>query len=273
MPPKFASLLAAAERGCGGQGGPEGRASIPGRCRLGLSRRELRALRGFRVRPRWLCVDGGRPRTGGGRGAALLREQGRAVSFLTNNSAARSATMQAKLERLGVQAALPEVLTPLEILGEVIDARWGPSRVLVIGTDLLRAIAGRVRPYARADGPIPRGPGGGGRARPGLSPMIGSPPPPAPSPAAPTSHAQPRPSSPARGRRLPARLRRGGRGGGGGGRARGSIVVGKPEPPLFELALRAWARPRTPAAMVGDSVDSDIRGARRVAHDRHPLRA
>ena len=64
---------------------------------------------------------------------ALLREQGRRVCFLTNNSRARSATLQAKLTRLGVQAATQEVLTPLEILGEVISTRWGTSRVLAIG--------------------------------------------------------------------------------------------------------------------------------------------
>src|SRR5439155_15675 len=103
---------------------------------------------------------------------ALLRSQGRALTFLTNNSRARAATMQAKLERLGVQAATDEVLTPLEILGRVIDSHVGPaSRVL---------------------------------------------------------------------------------------------VVGKPEPPLFELALARMQLEPAEAAMVGDSVDSDIRGARRV---------
>jgi len=42
------------------------------------------------------------------------------------------------------------------------------------------------------------------------------------------------------------------------------IVVGKPEPPLFELALSRMGVTADTAAMVGDSVDSDIRGARRV---------
>ena len=63
----------------------------------------------------------------------LLRSQGRGVCFLTNNSRARAQTLQAKLERLGIQAATHDVLTPLEILGEVIAARFGPSRVLAIG--------------------------------------------------------------------------------------------------------------------------------------------
>ena len=42
---------------------------------------------------------------GAGEVLALLRSQGRALTFLTNNSRARAATMQAKLERLGVQGA------------------------------------------------------------------------------------------------------------------------------------------------------------------------
>jgi FMN phosphatase YigB (HAD superfamily) len=42
------------------------------------------------------------------------------------------------------------------------------------------------------------------------------------------------------------------------------LVVGKPEPPLFELALARMGLTAEDAAMVGDSVDSDIRGARRV---------
>jgi len=42
------------------------------------------------------------------------------------------------------------------------------------------------------------------------------------------------------------------------------LVVGKPEPPLFELALKRMGVTETEAVMVGDSVDSDIRGARRV---------
>jgi 4-nitrophenyl phosphatase len=42
------------------------------------------------------------------------------------------------------------------------------------------------------------------------------------------------------------------------------LVIGKPEPPLFELALSRMGLAAEDAGMVGDSVDSDIRGARRV---------
>ena len=40
------------------------------------------------------------------------------------------------------------------------------------------------------------------------------------------------------------------------------IVVGKPEPPLFRIALERLGLEPTATAMVGDSVPSDIRGAR-----------
>src|SRR6266481_3383469 len=77
---------------------------------------------------------------GAGEVLALLRSQGRALTFLTNNSRARAATMQAKLERLGVQASVSEVLTPLEILGRVLDTHVGTtSRVLAIGGPELEA--------------------------------------------------------------------------------------------------------------------------------------
>ena len=133
---------------------------------------------------------------------ALLRGQGRALTFLTNNSRARAATMQAKLERLGIQAAVNEVLTPLEILGRVLDTHVGAaSRVLAIGGPELEA--------AVVDG---------GHT---LVPMDRY-------------------------------------------REAQAVVVGKPEPPLFELALARMGLTAEDAAMVGDSVDSDIRGARRV---------
>src|SRR4030095_9811509 len=110
------------------------RASIPpGRCRGGVSRRELRALRGFVFDLDGCVWTGDVLVPGAAEVLAMLREQGRRVSFLTNNSGARSAAIQVRPERLGVQAAKDEVLTPLEILSEVIASRWGLSRVLAIG--------------------------------------------------------------------------------------------------------------------------------------------
>ena len=42
------------------------------------------------------------------------------------------------------------------------------------------------------------------------------------------------------------------------------VVVGKPEPPLFRLALERLGLESAAAAMVGDSVEADIKGARRL---------
>ena len=230
---------------------------------MGASRRELRALRGFVFDLDGCVWTGDMLVPGAADVLALLREQGRRVSFLTNNSAARSAGIQAKLERLGVQAAKDEVLTPLEILGEVITARWGPSRVLAIGGEELTAalregghelvpperhheaqvvVVGRDAGFtyerltaaARAIAAgahfvtpnlDPRLPLEGGDFLPGCGAVVES--------VAAAAGIRP-------------------------------LVIGKPEPPLFELALSRMEMSADAAAMVGDSVDSDVRGARRV---------
>jgi 4-nitrophenyl phosphatase len=193
----------------------------------------------------------------------LLRRQGRRVCFLTNNSRARSLTIQSKLERLGVPAAVEEVLTPLEILGEVIATRCGPSKVLAIGgPELEQAILdgghSLVPVEAWADASVvvvgndfafsyerltaaaravaggaafltpnidPRLPMEDGDFLPGCGAIVES--------VATAAGVRP-------------------------------LVIGKPEPPLFELALQRMGVKETEAVMVGDSVDSDVRGARRV---------
>ena len=228
-----------------------------------MSRRELRALRGFVFDLDGCVWTGDVLVPGAAEVLALLRQQGRRVSFLTNNSRARSATMQAKLERLGVEAAVEDVLTPLEILGEVIATRWGTSRVLAIGGPELEAavldgghtlvpvdryreatvvVVGndfafsyeRLTAAARAiaSGAAfvtanldPRLPLEGGDFLPGCGAVVES--------VAAAAGARP-------------------------------VVIGKPEPPLFDLALGRMDVRAEEAAMVGDSVDSDVRGARRV---------
>jgi FMN phosphatase YigB (HAD superfamily) len=40
------------------------------------------------------------------------------------------------------------------------------------------------------------------------------------------------------------------------------VVIGKPEPPLFRIALRRIGLAAHQAAMVGDSIVSDVAGAR-----------
>jgi HAD superfamily hydrolase (TIGR01450 family) len=226
-------------------------------------RRALREMRGL-VFDLDGCVWTGEVLTpGAGEVLALIRRQGKGLCFLTNNSRARARTMQAKLERLGVEAKEAEVLTPLEILGEVVAQRWGPSRVLAIGGPELAAVlveAGhslvpvdayrdatvvvvgndfdfsyeRLTAAARAvdAGAVfvtpnidPRLPMEDGQFLPGCGAIV----------EAVASAAGARP-----------------------------IVIGKPEPPLFELALQRMGLTVDEAAMVGDSIDSDVRGARRV---------
>lgn len=201
---------------------------------------------------------------GAGDVLALLRSQGRAVTFLTNNSRARAVTMQAKLERLGVQASASEVLTPLEILGRVLDAhvgaaslvlaiggaeleaavvdgghslvpidRYREARAVVVGNDFdfsferLTAASRAVAGGAAFLTPNldARLPVEGGDFLPGCGAIV----------EAVAAAAGSRP-----------------------------LVVGKPEPPLFELALDRMGLKAADAAMVGDSVDSDVRGALRM---------
>jgi 4-nitrophenyl phosphatase len=227
------------------------------------ARRSLRELRGF-VFDLDGCVWTGQTLVPGvAEVLGFLRRQGRAIAFLTNNSRARSASMRQKLADLGIEAAPGEVLTPLEILGEVIDARWGPSRVLVVGgeelEDVLREAGHTLLPldrhgeagvvvvgndfalsYARLTAAAravargaafvtpnldPRLPVEGGEFLPGCGAIV----------EAVATAAGVRP-----------------------------LVVGKPEPPLFELALHRMGMAAEEAAMIGDSVDSDIRGSRRI---------
>ncbi len=69
-----------------------------------------------------------------------LREKGRRVLFLTNNSREAGGELQAKLVRLGVSADREEILSAVEIVGPVVRERFGPSRVLAIGAETLRQL-------------------------------------------------------------------------------------------------------------------------------------
>ncbi|HET7342440.1 MAG TPA: HAD-IIA family hydrolase, partial [Methylomirabilota bacterium] len=193
---------------------------------------------------------------------SALHAAGRGVAFLTNNSRARGGDVRAKLRRLGLAWA-EHALTPLEILGQVIAERFGPSRVLVIGAPELAAVVAaagheivgvadfrkatvvavgndfdlsyeRLAAAARAaaaGAPLvtpnvdPRLPIEGGDFLPGCGAIV----------AAVSAAAGVAP-----------------------------IVVGKPQPPLFLMALRRLHLAAGEAAMVGDSVESDVAGARGV---------
>jgi HAD superfamily hydrolase (TIGR01450 family) len=227
------------------------------------TRRALREMRGFVFDLDGCVWTGDVLMPGAAQVLGLIRQQGKGLCFLTNNSRARARTMQAKLGRLGVEAKEAEVLTPLEILGEVVAQRWGRSRVLAIGGPELAEVlvdAGhtvvpieaapeatvvvvgndfdftyeRLTAAARAVAAgaafltpniDPRLPMEDGQFLPGCGAIVEA--------VATAAGARP-------------------------------IVIGKPEPPLFELALQRMGLTVDEAAMVGDSVDSDVRGARRV---------
>jgi len=199
---------------------------------------------------------------GAGETLTALHRAGRGVAFLTNNSRATGGAMRDKLHRLGLHW-VEHALTPLEILGQVIAERYGPSRVLVIGAPELAAVvvaAGhevvdvadfrkatvvavgndfdltyeRLAAAARAaaaGAPLvtpnvdPRLPIEDGGFLPGCGAIV----------AAVSAAAGVRP-----------------------------VVVGKPEPPLFRIALRRLGLAPAQVAMVGDSVESDIVGGRGV---------
>ena len=193
---------------------------------------------------------------------ARLHRAGRGLAFLTNNSRATGDDIRRRLAALGVEAA-EHCLTPLEIIGEVIDRRFGRSRVLVIGAADLAAVIARagheivpVTNYrqatvvavgndfdltyerltaaaraAAAGAPLvtpnvdPRLPLEDGEFLPGCGALV----------EAVATAAGVRP-----------------------------LVVGKPEPPLFRLALERLGLEPGAAAMVGDSIPSDIAGARAI---------
>jgi HAD superfamily hydrolase (TIGR01450 family) len=199
---------------------------------------------------------------GAGETLAALHGAGRGLAFLTNNSRETGPDILRRLQALGVAVA-EHALTPLEIIGEVIARRFGASRVLVIGAEeLARVIAGAghevvaVKDYRRATvvavgndfdltyerltaaaracaagAPLvtpnvdPRLPLEGGEFLPGCGAI-------------------------AEAIAVAAGVR--------------PIVVGKPEPPLFRIALERLGLAPAAAAMVGDSLPSDIAGARAV---------
>jgi len=226
-------------------------------------RRGIRELKGFVFDLDGCVWTGDVLMPGAAEVVAVLRGQGRGVAFLTNNSRARAATLQAKLARLGVDAKVEEVLTPLEIIGEVIQARWGASSVLAIGGEELEAalvegghrLVGTDRyrdaqvvvvgndfalSYERLTAAARAVAGGAHFLTPNLDPRL----------PLEDSDFLPGCGAIAEAVATAAGVR--------------PLVIGKPEPPLFELALGRMGLAPEEAAMVGDSLDSDVRGARRV---------
>jgi glycerol-1-phosphatase len=190
-----------------------------------------------------------------------LRVAGRSVVFVTNSSRERAGQIAERLSRLGIPAGVSDVLAALDLLGEAIRRRVGPAAVLPLGTremrDVLEAAGhtvvdfddwrraevvavgndplfdfGRLRAASRAVA------AGAALFTVNLDPRL---------PVAPGEF------DPGCGALTEAVAVAGG--------AR-PVVVGKPYSPIFEMALeRLGCRP-SEAAMVGDSLTTDVAGGR-----------
>ena len=192
-----------------------------------------------------------------------LHAAGRRLAFISNNSRATGAELAARLRGLGVGVADQHVLTPLDIIGRVIADAYGRSRVLVMGADeLARAVARagheivdakRYREagvvvvgndfdlsYERLTAAARAASAGAPIVTPNVDPRL------------PIEHGEFLPGCGAIVRAVAVAA------------DRSIVIVGKPEPPLFRSALERLGLEAAEAAMVGDSVPSDIRGGRGV---------
>ncbi len=222
----------------------------------------LQGLRGF-VFDLDGCVWNGHALNPGARDTLLaLHAAGRRLAFISNNSRATGDELRARLRDLGVSVA-EHVLTPLEIIGRVIADAYGPSRVLVMGADeLARAVARggheivAMKRYREATVVVVGNDfeltyerlTAAARAAAAGAPLI-------------TPNVDPRlpiedgDFMPGCGAIVQAVAVAAGR---------SPIVVGKPEPPLFAIALERLGLVAAEVAMVGDSVASDVRGGHAV---------
>jgi HAD superfamily hydrolase (TIGR01450 family) len=193
----------------------------------------------------------------------LLRARGRAVCFLTNNSRQDSAELLAKLVRLGIPASREEVVSAVEVAPSYVRERYGPSRLLAVGSNTLMRLLGEAghsllapAEYRKAEvvllgadfdftyekltaaaRAVARGlpfvavnmdarmPVENGEFFPGCASMVAA-------------------VEAATGRR--------------------PEVVGKPMAPIFQEALRLLGVPASHAVMIGDSLFADIEGADRA---------
>jgi 4-nitrophenyl phosphatase len=222
----------------------------------------LETVRGFVFDLDGCVWNGNVLNPGAGETLTRLAQAGRRLAFLTNNSRATADDILARLHALGVTVA-EHAFTPLEIIGTVITERFGRSRVLVIGAPEMAAVIARaghqvlaVKDYRDATvvavgndfdltferlTAASRAAAAGARL---ITPNV--------DPRLPIEHGE---FLPGCGSIVAAVVAASG--------VR-PIVVGKPEPPLFRMALARLGLVPHEAAMVGDSVPSDIGGARRV---------
>ncbi len=69
-----------------------------------------------------------------------LRAQRRRILFLTNNSREGGEELLDKLTRLRIPARREEILSAVEVVGPFVRERFGPSRVLAFGSPTLRRL-------------------------------------------------------------------------------------------------------------------------------------
>jgi 4-nitrophenyl phosphatase len=209
------------------------------------------------------CVWNGHALNPGARDTLLaLHAAGRGLAFISNNSRATGDDLRARLRDLGVDVA-EHVLTPLEIIGRVIADDYGPSRVLVMGAEeLARAVARggheilamkRYREatvvvvgndfdltYERLTAAARAAAAGAPLVTPNVDARL------------PIEDGDFMPGCGAIVQAVAVAA------------GRTPVVVGKPEAPLFRIALERLGLGATEVAMVGDSVASDIRGGHAV---------
>ncbi len=192
---------------------------------------------------------------------ATLRAEGRRVVFVTNSSRELAPALSERLTRLGIATPPDAVLAALELLGETIRRRVGPVRVLGLGTDEMRQVLEAAGHTALPVAEWPRA----------QAVAVGN------DPAFDFARLRAASRAVASGAafftvnldpRLPVAPGEFDPGCGalaeaiavaGGARP---VVVGKPHRPIFEMALeRLGCRPGE-AAMVGDSLATDVAGGR-----------
>ena len=222
----------------------------------------LRDVRGFVFDLDGCVWQGNTLNPGASETLTALHAGGRGVAFLTNNSRATAATVQERLHALGLTFAR-HCLTPLEIIGSVIRERFGTSRVLVMGAPEMAAMiaaAGHevieMKDY-RAASVVAVGNdfdlsyerlAAAARAAAAGAPLVT----PNVDPRLPIEDGDFLPGCGAIVQAVCA--------------AAGvtPIVIGKPEAPLFRIALDRLGVSAADSAMVGDSREADIAGARAV---------
>jgi HAD superfamily hydrolase (TIGR01450 family) len=190
-----------------------------------------------------------------------LRAAGHPVVFVTNSSRELASGIAARLTRLGIATPAGDVLAALELLGETIRRRIGPAHVLPLGNEQMRQVLERaghtVAPmedwakatavavgndpafdFARLRAASRAVAHGAAFFTVNLDPRL---------PVGPTEF------DPGCGALAEAVATAGG--------AR-PISIGKPDRPLFEMALERLACRPAEVGMVGDSLSTDVAGGR-----------